>query len=194
MPALPWAMPGFSLQFPCFDTAISMSLDLTALYLAYRKELVNRLSRIVLCRETAQDIVQESFFALARTAAAEPVGQPRAFLHRTATNLAFDHLRHAKVVERHEESQAHEEEPLHPSTESEVSKAQWLEMLRQAVSELPPRCREAFVLHKLQGLSYREVAETLGISQSAVEKHVAKGLLHCRAKLGPHFARPASGG
>lgn len=167
-----------------------MSLDIAALYLSYRKELLNRLSRIVLCRETAQDLVQESFFVLARTVAEEPVAQPRAFLHRTATNLAFDHLRHRKVVERHVESESGAEEPAHPSSEAEVSKAQWLALLRQAVSELPPRCREAFILHKMQGLGYREVAERLGISQSAVEKHIAKGLLHCRARLGPHFPGP----
>ncbi|MFM8330971.1 MAG: RNA polymerase sigma factor [Candidatus Methylumidiphilus sp.] len=168
-----------------------MSLDITALYLAYRQELVNRLSRVVSCRETAQDIVQESFFVLARTAAAETVGQPRAFLHRTATHLAFDHLRHRKVVERHAEIAAHTEESEQPSTEAEVSKAQWLELLRQVVSELPPRCRDAFILHKIQGLSYREVGEALGISQSAVEKHIIKGLAHCRARLGADFKRPA---
>jgi len=168
-----------------------MSLDITALYLRYRKELVNRLSRIVLCHETAQDIVQESFIVLTRTAAEETVGQPRAFLHRTATNLAFDHLRHSKVVERHAEIAIHAEQDEHPSSETEVSEAQWRELLRQTVSELPPRCREAFLLHKIHGLSYREVGETLGISPSAVEKHIIKGLMHCRTRLGPHFTRPA---
>ena len=112
------------------------------------------------------------------------------FLHRTATNLAFDHLRHRKIVERHAESESLDEEPQHPSSETEVSQEEWLDLLRQAVSELPPRCRDAFILHKMQGLSYREVAENLGISQSAVEKHIAKGLMHCRSRLGPHFSRP----
>lgn len=170
-----------------------MSLDLAALYLAYRKELVNRLVTMLACRETAQDIAQESFFLLARTTAREPVSQPRAFLHRTATNLAIDHLRHRKVVERHAEATLNtDEDSSHPSAETEAFNAQWLEILRQAVADLPPRCRDAFILHKLHGLSYREVAATLGISQSAVEKHIAKALSHCRARLGPHLQAPPS--
>jgi RNA polymerase sigma-70 factor (ECF subfamily) len=66
-----------------------MGLDITAVYLAHRSELVNHLSRIVLCRETAQDIVQESYLVLANTSADCSVEQPRAFLYRIATNLAW---------------------------------------------------------------------------------------------------------
>jgi RNA polymerase sigma-70 factor (ECF subfamily) len=167
-----------------------MSLDITAIYMAHHRELVNRLSRMLLCRETARDIAQESFLTLTQTARDEAIGHPRAFLHRIATNLALDHLRHRKIVDRHADMEAYIEEAEHPSSETEVSKAEWQALVRQAVAELPPRCREAFVLHKLQGLSYREVAETLGVSQSAVEKHIAKGLLHCHHRLGPHFVPP----
>lgn len=64
-----------------------MSVDITAVYLAYRRELVNYMSRIVLCREIAQDIVQESYLVLTKTNADSLVEQPRAFLYRIATNL-----------------------------------------------------------------------------------------------------------
>jgi RNA polymerase sigma factor (sigma-70 family) len=169
-----------------------MSLDLSAVYLLYRGELVNRLLRIVHCPETARDLVQDSYLVLSRRAEAEEISHPRGFLFRIATNLAMDYLRHRKVTENHVELAIHTEETESPSTEAEVSKAQWLSMLRKAINELPPRCRDAFILNKVHGLSYREVAETLGISESAVEKHIIKGLVHCRSQLGPHFTASKS--
>jgi RNA polymerase sigma factor (sigma-70 family) len=164
-----------------------MTLDLGALYRLYRNELVNYVTRTVYCREIAQELVQESYLILTRTAAEQAIEQPRGFLYRTASNLALDHLRHNKVVARHAELERQDEESESSSIEQELSKEQWLSLLRQAVGELPPRCRDAFILHKVRGLSYRETAKMLGISESAVEKHIIKGLQHCRARLGRHF-------
>lgn len=61
---------------------------------------------------------------------------------------------------------------------------QRLSHLAAALAELPPRRREAFVLHKFDGLSQVEVAERMGISLSMVEKHIASALLHCKRRLG----------
>jgi RNA polymerase sigma-70 factor (ECF subfamily) len=167
-----------------------MSLDISALYQLYRKELINHLLRIVKCPETAQDLVQESYIILTRTAADVAIDHPRGFLYRTAGNLALDHLRHNKVVERHLETEQIADEAELPSVESDVSKAQWQALLHQTITELPPRCRDVFILHKIRGLSYREVARMLDITESAVEKHIIKGLQHCRHRLGQHFNIP----
>ncbi|MFD1949826.1 RNA polymerase sigma factor [Sphingomonas arantia] len=53
-----------------------------------------------------------------------------------------------------------------------------LERLRGGVEHLSPRTRQIFLMHRLDGLKYREIAEELGISQSAVEKHVARAMSH----------------
>lgn len=58
-----------------------------------------------------------------------------------------------------------------------------LRLLAHAIAELPPRRREVFLLHKIDGLSHSQVAERLGISRSKVEKHVMKALAHCRDRL-----------
>jgi RNA polymerase sigma factor (sigma-70 family) len=165
-----------------------MNLDISSVYQLYRKELINYLTRIVYCRDTAQDLVQESYLILSRVAAEQVIEQPRGFLYRTANNLALDHLRHHKVVVRHAELENRDEGPQTSSIEQTLSKEQWLGLLRQAISELPPRCRDAFILHKVRGLSYRETANMLDISESAVEKHIIKGLQHCRLRLGKHFS------
>lgn len=167
-----------------------MNIDIGALYQQYRKELLSHLMQMVKCAETAQDLVQESYIILTRTAAEVQIEHPRGFLHHTANNLALDHLRHNKVVARHVESVQHEPEPEHPSVENEISKAEWQAMLYQAIAELPPRCRDVFILHKIRGMSYREIAQLLAISESAVEKHIIKGLVHCRQQLGKYFNFP----
>jgi RNA polymerase sigma factor (sigma-70 family) len=167
-----------------------MKLDINALYTLHRKELVNHLLRIVKCPETAQDLVQESYMILARTADDALIEHPRGFLYRTAGNLALDHLRHNKIVARHVEAELANEAVAQSSVESELSKAQWQALLHSAIDELPPRCRDVFILHKIRGMSYREVATMLEISESAVEKHIIKGLLHCRKRLGGHFNFP----
>lgn len=167
-----------------------MSLDISALYQLHGKELLHHLLRIVKCPETAQDLVQESYIILTRTTAATGIDHPRGFLYRTASNLALDHLRHNKIVDRHQETTRLDQEPEHADVASEIADQQWRKLLHQTIDELPPRCRDAFILHKIRGMSYREVAQLLGISESAVEKHIIKGLMHCRSRLGHHFSRP----
>lgn len=165
--------------------------DITELYTACRNDLVVYLTRLLHCQDTAEDIAQESFIILAHNTKHTAIDHPRGFLFRTAGNLAVDYLRHNKVVAHHVENQsAWAEERQHISPEQEVSQAEWLGSLKKAMFELPPRTRDAMILHKIRGLSYREVAEILGISESAVEKHISKGLQHCRSQLGKHFLGP----
>ena len=57
-------------------------------------------------------------------------------------------------------------------------------MLTSAVANLPDGARRVFRLHKIDGMSHAEVAATLGISKSGVEKHIAVAMRHLRAALG----------
>ena len=167
-----------------------MNLDISALYQLHCKELLHHLLRIVKCQETAQDLVQESYIVLTRTAADTGIDHPRGFLYRTASNLALDHLRHNKIVERHQQAAQLADEPEHASAESETADEQWRTLLYQTIDELPPQFRDSFILHKIRGMGYREIAQLLNISESAVEKHIIKGLMHCRNRLGKHYSHP----
>lgn len=171
-----------------------MSFDISALYQMYRKELVGHLLRIVKCPETAQDIAQDSYLILARAVADTAIEHPRGFLYRIAGNLALDHLRHNKVVERHADIEQLKDEQELPSLENEIDQQQWRALLHQTIAELPPRCRDAFMLHKIHGFSYKEVGQLLDISESAVEKHMIKGLMHCRSRLGNLYGHPYRSG
>jgi RNA polymerase sigma factor (sigma-70 family) len=167
-----------------------MPHDISALYHLHCQEILHHLQRIVKCPDTAEDLLQESYLILARTAADTTIDYPRGFLYRTASNLAFDHLRHHKVVQQHFENAQLATQPQQESAETQLDQDQWHNLLYETIAELPPRCRDVFILHKLRGLSYREIAKMLDVSESAVEKHIIKGLLHCRQRLGKHFSQP----
>jgi len=58
-----------------------------------------------------------------------------------------------------------------------------LRILAAAVDDLPPRCREVFLMSRLDGLGNGEIAGRLGISRNMVEKHIIKAMMHCRRRL-----------
>ncbi|WP_256361401.1 RNA polymerase sigma factor [Methylomonas koyamae] len=117
-----------------------MSLDISALYRRYRSELLHHLQRLVQCPDAAQDLLQESYVILSRSAAVGAIEHPRGFLYRIAGNLALDHLRHNKIVDAHRTAWAtHEAEPF-PDAAEQLSDQQWRALLHQTIAELPPRC------------------------------------------------------
>lgn len=108
---------------------------------------------------------------------------------KTARNLALNHLGTAYSRRTQMEDfssfdvSMSETSLISQSLEAEFeSKERFLGFCR-AVRTLPPQCRRVFVLRKVYGLTQHEIAAYLRISESTVEKHVAKGLLMCKASM-----------
>jgi len=137
------------------------------------------------CPLLAEDVVQETWLRVQRLSPATEVEHPRAYLFRMAANLAVDHLRSEKVRTRHISADSVPEDVPNgmPLPDTVIDYQQRLAILRNAVDELPPRCREVFMLHKFKDLSHAEIASRLGISRNMVEKHIIRGLAHCRDRL-----------
>jgi RNA polymerase sigma-70 factor (ECF subfamily) len=160
-------------------------MNIATVYQQHQNELIYYTARITACRESAEDITQESFIILFHEVKQQNIENPRAFLFRVARNLAFDHLKHQKITENYAQAQ----HPILESSLETLSIEQVLEnnqsvaSLKQVIDELPPRCRNAFILNKMHEMSYIEVAQHTGISESGVEKHIMKGLRHCRRRL-----------
>jgi RNA polymerase sigma-70 factor (ECF subfamily) len=111
----------------------------------------------------------------------------RALLYRTARNLVIDQHRRA-VHRQHDDidALAEVEQPLAPrhlQPDEILAYEQQARALVAAIESLPPRCREAFVLNRFEGLAHQEVAERMGISKNMVAQHVARGILTCQACL-----------
>jgi len=158
-------------------------VNIESLFKDHQGELIGRTVKIVHCADIASEIVQESYLILTKTSQTQIIKQPRGFLFRVARNLAFDYLKHNKVIAGHVEKYAEDYQQEMPSAEHIIEQQQRLEMFKEMVDELPPRCRDVFILYKVYGKSYKEIALELGISQSGVEKHIMKGLKHFRKKI-----------
>ena len=133
----------------------------------------------------AEDVVQESFLRLWQVWKSDKILNARAFLFRTAANRVVDLQRKEQVRNRKAEELSAETE-LAASTfspEQLADSSEWMREFLRVVGQLPPKCRRVFLMNKVKGLSYSEIAGRLEISQGTVEKHMSKALVHCRKKL-----------
>ena len=136
-----------------------------------------------------EDSLQEAFLLAFKAEQREKISNPRAFLFTVARNVALGELRRAGAspIDRHESTErlleinGNAESPIDSSTI--VDGQRKLIVLVQAIQSLPPRCREAFLLRRVDGLSFKSIAENMAISPSAAEKHVALGLVRCKQAL-----------
>ena len=133
------------------------------------------------------DVVQEAFMRVLAARETQAIESPKAFLFATARNLVLGRLRHQKVSG---DFALAESDLLGIYDESadvanEVARAQELELLTEAIQSLPARCRQIITLRRLYGLSQKQVAAELGISEHTVE---AQGTIGLR-KLTDYFER-----
>jgi RNA polymerase sigma factor (sigma-70 family) len=126
----------------------------------------------------ADDIIQETYAVLASLPGVAHIHSPRAYAFQTAQSLIRRHQRRARIVrfEPMDEMDMSFAALDEPSPERHVAARQDVRRLNALIETLPTRCREAFVLRKIEGLSQREVAQRMGISESTVEKHIFHAL------------------
>ncbi len=153
--------------------------SLDDIFRAYHKELEAWLRSQTRCKETAADLLQDTFLRFKPLyEAPSGIKQVRAYLYRIAQNLAIDHFRKTKVQPMdampEEEFADLAEDSRGP--EQAIDFQQRLQAVSQAVELLPPRCREVFLLVRVHGMSYIEIGEKLGISPKTAFAHMAKAL------------------
>ena len=153
-------------------------------FLSYRGQLIKAIRGIVRS-DDIEDIVQETFVKSFEAELKQEIKYERTYMLKTARNLALNHV--AKASEKFNDSL---EElsglPSHLTSkhlEKQVeSKERFLNFCR-ATDTLSVEVKRVFLLKKVYGLSQKEIAEYLGLSQSTIEKHVAKGLQQCSSYL-----------
>ena len=124
------------------------------------------------------DIIQETYAVLAAAGSVDHIASPRAYAFQTAHSLILRHLRRARVVRIESLGDVESLSPVvdEPSPERECAARQELRQVSELIAGLPAKCREAFTLRKVTGLSQREVAQRMDISESTVEKHIGRAL------------------
>lgn len=128
------------------------------------------------------DLLQETYSRVFRAKTAGKISEARPYLFATARNTACDTFRRSKIVSftRLVDLERLSVVADGPGVVESIEHAQEVEILREAIGALPTRCRQVLTLCKLYGLSHREVATQLGISEHTVNAQVALGVMRCR--------------
>ena len=105
------------------------------------------------------------------------------YLAKAVKLKIYDHLRSQERVDSYLSTVARELSSLDTTTEKQLSFSELEDQVSLFVSELPPRCKQVYQLSREKGLSNKEIATSLLISESAVKKHIAKALNHLKSQL-----------
>jgi RNA polymerase sigma-70 factor (ECF subfamily) len=157
--------------------------ELAGAYLEKRAQLVRFFTVRTRSAAEAEDIVQEIFLRIGGVDPASVVN-PVAYLYKLGSNILLDRVRSERraLVREHAYADAHSEKTADgpaadtPSPEEVWAARRRLERVLGLVDAFPPQRRRVFIMHKIEGLSYGEIAEVLAVSKSAIEKHMIAAL------------------
>lgn len=175
-------MPQIEPQEPP-DPTQSHAVAIERLFREHNEALLRFLAARLGSHQEAKEVAQEAYVRLLKLDAPGAVSFLRAFLFKTAANLAVDRLRTRSYRERPATFEFFERLPYTSTPDREVGGAQELDVLRELLHQLPPKCRYAFVMSKFHGKDATEIAEQMGITPTMVRRYILRALVHCRAGL-----------
>lgn len=128
--------------------------------------------------DVAEELTQETWLRVMRREGSEYITNPKAYLFRIASNLSLDYLRSSQ----HRFEVAVEDDILEatptdaPNPETIMLARQDLERMAGIIEKMPPRCREVFILAKVEGQKYADISDRLGISRNTVISYVVDAM------------------
>ncbi len=151
---------------------------------ALRSALARYFQRRVNDPAEVEDLIQEVFLRIVRRGPAGELEQLDGYIFKTAASVLLDRGRRRRV--RYSDRHVPFEPDVHggetPGPERALIGAETLAAIGVALLELPERTRRVFILRRMEGLSNPEVGRRLGISASAVEKHMLRAVRHILAR------------
>lgn len=174
------------------DAEGAANAELLRVYVAKRANLVRFFAARLASLAAAEDLVQELYFKIAALDDTVEVHSPDAFLYRIGSNLMLDRLKQERRSnardgawrDSNRMTVGGEEVVDEPLPEQALAARARLAKLIEAVGEMPPQMGRAFRLHKLEGLTHAQTAEAMGVSRSAIEKHISAALKLLMRRLG----------
>jgi RNA polymerase sigma factor (sigma-70 family) len=156
------------------------------LFAEHRGALQSFFLRRIRAKADAADLAQEVYVRMLRISDKEAIRNPVHYLYTVANNLVKEHA----VLDRQQasgididEAPAHEQLEILPTFDGDLDAKQRITRLGNVLKQLRPKCRAAVELRFTQGLSYRAIAEHLGVSPQMARKYVEQGLSHCRRRM-----------
>lgn len=149
------------------------------LFRQFQKEVYGWILRIVRDPGVAEDLTLETFWRIYRSRARfDPSRSFGAWARRIATNVSYDHLKSARKEVEYLENWPQDNSPADPAIQQDTNRR-----IGQAFDQLPPKFRVAAVLALVEGRSYEEMADSLGIPVGTVKSRVFRAVRLLRKKL-----------
>ncbi len=166
------------------DGALARTALVERLFRQHNEALIRFLQARLRSRNAAREVAQEAYVRLLRLD--RPSGASSYFqslLFRTAANLATDRLRRDQKQLAAADASLFNEWADVRTPERQVSAAETMQRLERLVAALPGKCREAFVLNRVEGMGFAEIAQVMNLSERMVRIYVMRAVLHCRARV-----------
>lgn len=154
---------------------------LLAAYEQHLSALKRYVMRIIHTENDVDDVVQEAFMRAYKTETDADIRQPKSYLFRVAKHVALNQIRRqlSRPTDYLEDSDSSSVLTSEWTLEDEVLAQEKLGVHCMAVAALPPKRRKVYLMRKVYGMSQKNIAESLGISVSTVEAHLAKAFKEC---------------
>jgi RNA polymerase sigma factor (sigma-70 family) len=165
------------------DNEESRASVVERLFREHNEALIRFLRARVGSHNEAIEVAQEAYVRLLSLDQPGAVSYLRAFLFKTAANIAIDRQRRHQTFDRVTGGQLFTELAETRTPERQLCGEQTLRQLGALIEAMPPKCRQSFVLNQIHGLDAASIAVQLGITDSMVRKYVVRALLHCRAHM-----------
>lgn len=171
--------------------------DEQAFELVFKKEynrMIGFCQQFVSDKDKAQSLAQEAFIKLwLNRSKIESVNGIRSFLYTSAKTDCLNNLRHEKVIQKYQDKQLQQverelnREILDSFNFDQLEFTELEKVIQQAISELPDRCREVFLMSRLDGKKNSEIAAELSISVKSVEANMTRALKTLRNSLSEYL-------
>jgi len=127
-------------------------------------------------KETAEEIVQDTFYAIWKNREKIQLFHSlKSYLYKSVKNRALQYVEHLQVQEQYREDVMMQPASMSESDPDKIMEYKELEeILTRTIQKLPNRCKQIFQLHRIDGKKYREIAESLSISIKTVEAEMTK--------------------
>lgn len=151
---------------------------LTRNVLPYEPLIRTRLRHLRVTGLDIDDVIQEMYARLLSAPAIESVRYPRQYAIQTAKGIIIDHLRRSRVVSIVSSGSLEQLDVEMPevSAEERLEFRDEIQEVAKALAQLPEAYRETLILRRVEGLSQKETAQRLGVTEKTVENHTARGL------------------
>jgi RNA polymerase sigma-70 factor (ECF subfamily) len=173
----------------CDENRRKRNVFVEEIFRKHNEALVSFLRVKLRSEQEAREVAQETYAKLLSIDSDKRVSFFRAYLFKIANNLAIDRMRQQGRAYAHQTFLRHQTIEQEPSAEEVAAVIEKVEMIRLYLNELPPKCREAFMMRRIQRMSVSEIANVLQVTDRSVRNYLRRALQHCRNRLDSDLVR-----